>query len=519
LGLNSSDPLRPFSSFLVNAQHNVDPTPIEETDVSFSILGFNLPPLNTDWCKRHSSSVLIYSSNTFKSLPSSSTPNKISNKKDNKYISSTTNHLRAAKNILYGETEFLPPIQNTEEPEVLESPKFEHSLCSFLYVLLNRLFEIFDLPYSCQKNVKIEDKAADLVIYRNKDNVPKNVMLIIEVKRDLRQIEGVSQAMNYSRSLLAHDKFRFMVLSMVCDYNVFAFYCTFRFGEDVACVRLGDYDYFNFGINALGLLKLIFTLELPWSFYGSMLVNENGQLNVWRQKRLLGSGSTAEVYEYKDDLNNSKVIKFFRSNCVAGFQKEVEIYDKLKSSNISLHMLWHNREKLIVCTDRVRETITSSSLNLTKIGGIFTFLKHFHDLTGHAHRDIHPMNILTVDNQNIVFNDFASAVPFREKHSIWGNSFFASDRILRKSGEIKYYRSDDLYSLIFSLVFIMNFQKFDFEFKKMEDYNTQTILQKRNQILKELENNSHIFKAFEAAKKNHYKFAKKHILEYFKIRN
>jgi hypothetical protein len=129
------------------------------------------------------------------------------------------------------------------------------------------------------------------------------------------------------------------------------------------------------------------------------------------------------------------------------------------------------------------------------------------------------MNILTVDNENIVFNDFASAVPFKEKHSIWGNSYFASNRILRKSGEIEYYSSDDLYSLTFSLVFIMNYQKFDSEFKKMEDINTQTILEKRNQLLQELVNNSHIFKAFEAAKKGDYKTTKKCILEYFKIRN
>jgi serine/threonine protein kinase len=250
-----------------------------------------------------------------------------------------------------------------------------------------------------------------------------------------------------------------------------------------------------------------------------MLVMEDGQLSVWRQKRLLGSGSSAEVYEYKDNLDNSRVIKFFRSNCVAGFQKEVEIYDNLKSSNISLRMLWHNRQKLIICTDRVRETITASSLNSKNISGIYDSLDLFHRLTQHVHRDIHPMNILKVDKEKIFFNDFASAVPFKTKQLIWGNSYFASDRILCESGEIEYYNSDDLYSLTFSLVFIINFQKFNSEFKKMDVINTQTILRKRNQLLQELVNNSHIFKAFEAAKKGDYKTTKECILEYYQIRD
>jgi serine/threonine protein kinase len=176
-------------------------------------------------------------------------------------------------------------------------------------------------------------------------------------------------------------------------------------------------------------------------------------------------------------------------------------------------MLWHNRQKLIICTDRVRKTITASSLSLKNVSEIYDSLDLFHRLTQHVHRDIHPMNILT-DNEKMFFNDFASAVPFETKQSIWGNSYFASDRILCESGEIEYYTSDDLYSLTFSLVFILNFQNFNSEFEKMDIINTQTILKKRNELLQNLKNNSHIFNALETAKKGDFYNTKQHILQY-----
>jgi serine/threonine protein kinase len=250
-----------------------------------------------------------------------------------------------------------------------------------------------------------------------------------------------------------------------------------------------------------------------------MLVMENNKLNVWWQKRLLGSGSSAEVYEYKDNLNNSRVIKFFRSNFVAGFQKEVEIYDNLKESNISSHMLWHNRQKLIICTDRVRKIVTASSLNMENVSEIYDSLDVFHRLTQHIHRDIHPMNILTVDSKKIFFNDFASAVPFKTKQSIWGNSYFASERILCSNGEIEYLTSDDLYSLTFSLLFILNFQEFNSEFEKMRVINTQTILRKRNKLIQNLQDNSNVLNALKTAKKGDYKNTKHYILQYMQTLN
>jgi hypothetical protein len=466
----------------------------------FSNLGFTLPDLGLGFIEKKKniqSSLCFGSSDTDNALP-------------------TFTHPLAASDVPSGITEFLPPIRNNAVNLELSVP--EHSTYEFFCVLLNKLFQKYNLPYVCQRNTTpIGFGIPDIIIYR-KNNTAKDIFVIVEVKRDLGNNDASSQIINYSKSLLIVEKGRFMVLSMACDLNIFAFYCTFRLNQGVACVQLGDFDRFSFGSNGIGLLKLLYILQLPWPMYGSMLVLKGNNLGVWKQVRLLGSGSSSEVYEYEDDSGESRVIKFFRSNCADQFWKEVYIYEELSSSNdVSLKMLWHDKQKLIICVNEVKETITTSCLNLRNINQIYDSLQLFHQLTNHVHRDIHIMNILTDRlHEKLFFNDFALAVPINTKHIIRGNPFFSSNRVLlAEENTFLYNVGDDLFSLTFSLIFLQNYQLFLPEFNNVE-IHPHTILEKRNELLGKLNHNFYALKALSAAERCDYQNTKKYTLQYFR---
>lgn len=178
-------------------------------------------------------------------------------------------------------------------------------------------------------------------------------------------------------------------------------------------------------------------------------------------------------------------------------------------------MLWNDKTKLIICINEVGETITTSSLSLQNIGQLFDSLRLFHLKTNHVHRDIHPMNILTVDNKKLFFNDFALAVPIKEKHSIRGSPFFSSDRVLFKNEKIEYYYSDDLFSLTFSLIYMQNYQYFSQKFSNLKIISPIAIYQERSDLLNNLSSNKIIFKALNKAKTGDYEGTKQYILQYF----
>jgi hypothetical protein len=144
-------------------------------------------------------------------------------------------------------------------------------------------------------------------------NEEREVILIIEIKKEYMGKGGEDKLIFYSESLLNISEGRFMMLSMLCTANEFEFFCIFRFKGEIASVSLGGVDRFSFGSNSLGLLKLLYVLQLPWPLYGLMLYRDGNQLTVMKQKRHLGSGSSADVYEYGIN-NNSVVFKFFESH-------------------------------------------------------------------------------------------------------------------------------------------------------------------------------------------------------------
>jgi hypothetical protein len=67
-----------------------------------------------------------------------------------------------------------------------------------------------------------------------------------------------------------------------------------------------------FWLEWLGTVEIVVYFRVTLADVG-VFDNKEGILSVWKQKRLLGSGASADVYEYADDNDNSKVIKSFKS--------------------------------------------------------------------------------------------------------------------------------------------------------------------------------------------------------------
>jgi serine/threonine protein kinase len=350
------------------------------------------------------------------------------------------------------------------------------------------------------------------VIYK-KFGDEKRIALIVEVKAKDKGLHfGQHQAANYSANLLDLDNTRFLVLSMVCTLEKFAFFCTFRFNSSLAFIQLSEYDYFSFGSNCVGLLKLLYVLDLPWPAYGSMIVNDGGNLSVWRQGKFLGSGSSAEVYEYFDGEGNSKAVKFFKSDCWKEFYIEVGIYNLLKDCKISLRMEWYDCKRLIICTDGVREVIKIKLATPEAIEELYQSLENFHLLTNCVHRDIYYKNILQTDSGKLYLNDFGLAVRQGDEAPIKGNRFFASERVLLhsdKKTDFLYKCSDDIYSLTFSLIFLANYETFSVPFN---DVSNDGIIRFRQMKINEL-NNNNINNALDAATRGLYKETKNFVLK------
>jgi hypothetical protein len=407
LNLNFPPSFFPFSNFVVDME--IENEYLQRKNCLFCMLPFGLPFLETK-AQQASEEDSDQMSISYACSPSMSASS------STKVVRFT--HFQAASSTPYGEVLFLPNIYNPLIANT-QSPTTEANFYAPLENIFNAFFKLLNLPYVCEKQALLKNKGiidksvdkgiVDLAIYKT-TNHKKREMLLVEVKRNLR--EGRDQLIDYSTILLNSDKERFMVLSMLCDFNEFVFFCTFRFNGSVAFVQISDYDSFSFGSNGLGLLKLLYVLELPWPIYGSIIVSNRSTntLQVWLQKKYLGSGSSSEVYEYVDGENESKVVKFFRTDCYSEFCKEVEIYKILNKHNNSLKMLWYNSGRLIICIDKVRKNVEISEVSDRGIESIYNCLKKFHEQTEHVHQDIYHRNILQIDKDTLVLNDYGLAV-------------------------------------------------------------------------------------------------------------
>jgi hypothetical protein len=367
------------------------------------------------------------------------------------------NFFTAANSVPRGNTTFLGNVRNSYVANIELSENDDKKVISeFLTNLLTLLFNTYRFPFTCRHQYNLDEKSNNqipsIVVFNN-----KKIILVIEVKRESKDKKyGEDQVISYSQKILDMDKTRFMVLSMVCTANEFALFCTFRFEEDVAFVRLSDYDLFSFGSNGLGLIKLLYILQLPWPLYGLLpLVKKTGNLSILKLVRFLGSGPSAVVYEYMEG-NRSFVFKFFRSIYQEQFRKEVEIYSALMNNDISKEMLWFNQSRCLICLRSVRDPVNIEKINRSRIRDVYQFLRDFHRVTGNVHRDIYFRNLLISSERKIYLNDFALSVLQNKKVLIKGNVYFASDAVLMSEDDEHVYRnSDDIYSLTFTLIYLI----------------------------------------------------------------
>jgi hypothetical protein len=401
---------------------------------------------------------------------------------------------------------------------------------------------MFSLPYSCGLNYKLGERYADLVIFKkrieikeelsdgnifekeseeeNKKFSDRDIFLVVEMKRDVdAEGGGEDQVITYSRHLLNSCKGRFLVLSMLCDIEKFTFYCTICINGCAVLIQLGESDYFSYGSNGAGLLKLLYILNLPWPVYGTMItVDKDGIFQILKQEKFLGCGSSAEVYEYKDNKNKSVAVKFFKSGCEKQFFKEVEIYSSLSGLDISLEMLWFDEKRLIICIDGVKTPISFSFLSQQQVEQLFFSLRAFHDKTNHVHRDLYHMNILGSVNDRLYLNDFGLAVINGNLEEIKGNLYFASDKVLlsKEGYKIVYEFSDDLYSLTFSLIFLffsLTFTEGFEELRDLEHIDRISIYNTRKSIINRMPFRNAILEALNAASTANYDHAKDCILK------
>jgi hypothetical protein len=504
----SLDMLFPLSMFVVDNSKpmlkEVEATP--KTPTLFSILNFELPSLNEKEKDNENSSA-------FSGSNSNSFPHHLWN----------GNILRGEVNIFEG----FPKMSAFDLP----NRKYKLPTPAFFSNLLNKLFRIFFFPYICKLNYELEDGYADVVIFKKRSDGDEedlddtDILLIVEMKGDDVEEgkDGVDQLLSYSRDLLENYKGRFLVLSMLCDMEWFSFYCAIRINRDVVLIQLGEPDHFSFMLKTEGLLKVLYVLSLPWPVYGSMIIKDaKDSFQILKQEKYLGSGSSAEVYQYKLDNQPPVAVKFFKSCCKDQFSKEVLIYSLLKEKNasVSLEMLWSNEERLTICTDGVRNPISLRHLPSESIAELFDSLHTFHGVTEHVHRDIYFMNILESSNGKLYLNDFGLAVPVNSPQPIKGNLYFASNDVLlsKDSSNFRYSFSDDLFSLTFSLIFLhfSNFFTSGFEeLKDLENVDRQSILSKRIEIINRmsLSFKEIVFEALGAAAKTNYDDAKKHTLK------
>jgi hypothetical protein len=487
--------------FIVEGQKEDIQVPEEQQESLFRNLPFPLPELTRKKRKGENSSDLNCSCG-------SSTANS--------GIGSST-HSQRASHYVHGQSIILNAINNPRVEDI-DSPRMENDFYPFFSILFKRFFSTFGLPYTFVQGEAIEGSTLvpDFKIYKSIEG-EETLVLIVEVKHDHKFTLGEHQTLSYSTDYLNFDKQRFFILSMVCSLNQFAIFCTFRQNESFTFVQLTQYDSFSFGTNALGLLKLLYILELPWPMYGSMVVKEDGVLSVLKEKGFLGSGSSAEVYEYVDNDNKSKAVKFFRPNCSAHFLKEVRIYQLLKGFNVSLIMEWYNSERLMVCTDGVRNVIQISTVNKEAVTQLYMSLETFHKATSFIHKDIYNMNILqSSDGQKLFLNDFGLARKKNEESPIEGNPFFASDRVLQcQKDKFVYEICDDIFSLTFSFIYLKNEHLFSDIFKDISIFKKKEIIEGRNRGIQKLSNSEKALNALKVSEKGEYLEAAKLIIECF----
>jgi hypothetical protein len=355
----------------------------------------------------------------------------------------------------------------------------------------------------------LASKKIDIAVLNEKNEV----ILIIEIKKEQMDKKGEDQLISYSQRLLDMYEDRFMIPCMLCTANKFEFFCNFRFKGRIASVSLGDVDSFSFGSNSLGLLNLLYVLQLPWPLYGLMLYRDsNNKFTVLKQKQRLGSGSSADVYEYGTN-EYSFVFKFFESHLNLEFEKEVEIYDMLNKKNVSKEMLWSDKTRCLICMKSVREPISFSSITEDIIIKIYKFLSDFHEATNHIHRDIYHKNILISEDGNVFLNDFALAVPENGKHNKRGYVYFTSDNILMdENDKCSYQKCDDIYSLTLTLIFLLYEREFPELFNRNEGF---FICNKRKQIMNRI-NKIEILSALKYAKAADYGNARDYIIKLLK---
>jgi serine/threonine protein kinase len=223
------------------------------------------------------------------------------------------------------------------------------------------------------------------------------------------------------------------------------------------------------------------------------------------------------VYEYLDGNDESRVIKFFRPHCFSEFLREVKIYKILGNSpDISLKMLWYNTSRVAICTNGAKKIIEMSEISPQGIKSIYDSLRQFHFKTGHVHRDIYYKNILQITKDKLILNDFCLAAPIGTLSEIKGNIYSASDRVLESKNNIfKYEISDDIYSLTFSLIFLLHFEYFSQEFQKysMEGGKKLIVLIRKN-TLKSINKGYIALQALEVSKKGDYDEAKNLIIAF-----
>jgi serine/threonine protein kinase len=237
-----------------------------------------------------------------------------------------------------------------------------------------------------------------------------------------------------------------------------------------------------------------------------MVVKEDGMMSVWKEKKLLGSGSSAEVYEYVNDNNKSKAVKLFKWNCSAHFFKEVYIYQCLQDCDVSLMMEWYRSDRLMICMDGVQNVIEISTVSKEAVRQLYASLETFHTATSYIHKDIYVKNILqSSDGKKLFLIDFGLAC-FKGKPSfIEGNPFFASNRVLEcKEDKFLYDVCDDLFSLTFSFIYLKNNTLFSDIFKDINFSDKKGIIASRNHGIERLGNSQNAMNALKASENKDY---------------
>jgi predicted nuclease of predicted toxin-antitoxin system len=234
--------------------------------------------------------------------------------------------------------------------------------------------------------------------------------------------------------------------------------------------------------------------------------------NKIERQRFLGAGLSGEVLEYSDPvLDESYAVKFFYSNRVVEFKREVSAYLTVEGVVPTLEMVSFDPSQQILVLSPVASRLYK--------GGDRPKLEYFEDLVddlsklhtlGLVHRDIRPDNLIYIligELERLVLIDWSSSVYEDMKVPFEGTVRYASDDVLhqliRNETEIVYTHKDDMCSLV--KVFLGRFLCLETQLSNIKEDSISILSSKVLEIWKEvIYNNPWVNEFFKAAKEMDY---------------